>query len=270
MTPLTVDQILREPSTPAAFVERLQALAEASRAANHPLLRAIGEGDFDDLRFAIRQFVGEYYFYSRRFTQALGAVMSSLDAPEHRAWLTGNTAEEAGVLDEGHERELREAGIDPEFVKAPHPELFKRFLRAAGLSPDDLARAMPLVATASWVETFLAICRHGGQEQAVGALGMATEGIVGRMYRYVLAGIKRAWPDMPLKDRVFFDLHAMVDDDHADVLRRIAVALARTPEGRRQLALGTVKALHARATFFDEVLAHLRAGAFETYHERVA
>lgn len=265
-----VDEILHEASTPAAFVERLQALAAASRAANHPLLRAIAEGGFDDLRSAIRQFVGEYYYYSRRFTQALGAVMSALEAPEHRAWLTGNTAEEAGLLDAAHERELRAAGIDPELVKAPHPELFKRFLRAAGLSPDELARATPLVATCSWVETFLAVCRHGGQEQAVGALGMATEGIVGPMYRYVLGGIKRAWPEMPLRDRVFFDLHAMVDDDHADVLRRIAAALARTPEGRRQLAVGTVKALSARATFFDEMLAHLRAEALETYQERVA
>jgi pyrroloquinoline quinone (PQQ) biosynthesis protein C len=264
------DDLLHEPLTPSAFVDRLQAIAEASRAANHPLLLAIAEGEFDDPRYAIRRFVGEYYFYSRRFTQALGAVMSALDAPEHRAWLTGNTAEEAGVLDAGHERELRAAGIDPEFVKAPHPELFKRFLRAAGLPPDDLAGRTPLVATCSWVETFLAVCRHGGQEQAVGALGVATEGIVGHMYRYVLAGIKQAWPDMPLYDRVFFDLHAAVDDDHADVLRRIAVAFARTPEGRRQLAVGAVKALNARATFFDEMLAHVRAGAAETYHERVA
>lgn len=267
---LHVDHLLHENLTPTAFVERLQSFAEASRAANHPLLRAIAEGDFDDLRGAIREFVGEYYFYSRRFTQALGAVMSSLDEPEHRAWLTGNTAEEAGMLDAAHERELAEAGIDPDFVKAPHPELFRRFLRAAGLSPDDLARRTPLVSTSSWVETFLSICRHGGQEQAVGALGVATEGIVGHMYRYVLRGIKRAWPEMPLKDRVFFDLHAMVDDDHADVLRRIAVSLARTPEGRRQLAVGTAKALSARATFFDEVLAHLQAGALVTYHDRVA
>ncbi len=265
-----IDDLLREPSTPAAYVERLQALAGASRAANHPLLHAIAEGEFADPRAAIRQFVGEYYFYSRRFTQALGAVTSALDAPEHRARLAGNAAEEAGLLDAAHERELREAGIDPELVKAPHPELFKRFLRAAGLSPDELARRTPLVATCSWVETFLAICRHGGQEQAVGALGVATEGIVGHMYRYVLRGVKRAWPEMPLRDRVFFDLHAMVDDDHAEVLRGIAVALARAPEGRRQLAVGAAKALNARATFFDEVLVHVRAGGLEAYEERVA
>jgi hypothetical protein len=47
--------------------------------------------------------------------------VSALDAPEHRAWLTGNIAEDVGRLDAAHERELSEAGIDPEFVEAPHP-----------------------------------------------------------------------------------------------------------------------------------------------------
>jgi pyrroloquinoline-quinone synthase len=270
MTPLTIDKILETTTAPNAFVDELQAYAIASYAVRHPLLSEIAEGRFSDLAGAIRRFLSEYYFYSRRFTQALGATLAALDDPEHRAWLNGNMAEESGVLERDHEQPLRDHGIDPEWVKAPHPLLFRRSLQAMSLTTDEILSRVPLVCTSTWVESFLAICRHGGQAQAVGALGIGTEGVVAVMYSQLLRGIKRAWPSMTARERVFFDLHALVDDDHAGILRRIAVDLARTREGRRDLAVGTNKALAVRGVFFDELQVVLHADEPRTRDERVA
>lgn len=243
---------------PRAFVAGLHAYAAASYAADHPLPRALSQGAFHDLRGALRRFLIEYYVYSRGFSRYIGAVTSNLEDPEHRALLTSNAADEAGLLDVHRAAELRSLNIDPEAASAPHPELFRRFLRAIGVDPELCLRAPPDLATQVFCETFHDICRFGGQAQSVGALGIATEGIVRPMYGRLLRAILRAWPGLPARSRVFFDLHAAVDDDHARVLFSIAEHLAETPEGRRQLALGTLKALQARAAFFDQMLALLR------------
>jgi pyrroloquinoline quinone (PQQ) biosynthesis protein C/quercetin dioxygenase-like cupin family protein len=255
---------LTEPASAQAlsaeqFVDALQAQALTSRTVAHPLLDDIAEGRFVDLPSAIKRFLSEYYFYSYRFTRFLAATMASLYAPEHRAALVGNSAEESGHLDEAHRRELAAAGIEPDHVAAPHPELFRRFLGAIGLDRQAMLERMPHIATAAWVDTMEDLYRHGGQEQAVGALGIATEGIVRPMYQKLLDGIARAWPDLRPEDRAFFDLHAAVDDEHAEVLRGIAIALAKTPASRRALAIGVTRALNARGQFFDEMQHHLRS-----------
>jgi pyrroloquinoline-quinone synthase len=257
----TLTELVRAEIPAEEFVKRLQALAVSSSAANHPLLLAIEQGAFPDMREALKELLSQYYFYSYRFTQYLSAVASRLELPQHRAALMGNLAEEAGRLDPEHAEELRQAGIDPEDVKYPHPILFRRFLTAVGLDAERLLLGTPDVATVAWIETFHGVCSMGTQEQSVGALGVATEGIVRFMYGYLLKGIHRAWPEMALRDRVFFDLHAMVDDDHAEVLRNIAVDMAQSRQGRMGLAVGTLKALDARRNFFDHMYLRLRRQA---------
>lgn len=240
------------------FVAALQRYAHESRAARHPLLEAIAGGDFRDRRAALRRFFIEYYGYSRRFTRFLALVTASLDKPEHRAALVPNSAEEAGHIDEQHDRELRAAGLDPADMTGPHPQLFRRFLLAADLRPDELDHARPLVATDVWIHAFESLCRSD-EPVAVGALGIATEGIVRGMYHRLLAGIHLAWPEMSSHDRAFFELHALVDDDHADALRAIAIELAGSAGARQQLAVGVIGALEARTSFYDHMLAYLRA-----------
>jgi len=241
----------------AAFVDALQEHAQSSCAANHPLLITLAAGELADLRAAITLFLREYYAYSRSFTRHLSAVSASLEEPAHRAALVPNAAEESGAVDEDHLDVLAEAGLTVDDVNAPHPELFRRFLVAIGLDPRALAAHRPDVATSAWIETFHATCRED-QAQGIGALGIATEGIVRGMYARLMTAIALAWPSLTARETAFFRLHAAVDDDHAAVLRDIAIDLAGTVEGRRRMTIGVVKALSARASFFDEMLLLLR------------
>jgi pyrroloquinoline-quinone synthase len=251
--------IERDHLTPEDFVSSVKQYAERSPAIQHPLLQALSRGDFLDLKRTLTRFLQEYYFYSYRFTQYLTAVMSRLELPRHRALLMPNVMEEGGHVTAETEADLRRAGIDPATVAAPHPELLQRFLAAIGLSREEILQRPPHLATVAWVTTFDSICRHGSQEQACGALGLGTEGIVRHVYLQILQGIKRAWPDMSMENRAFFELHALVDDEHAHVMRLITIDLCSSREGRRAVALGVLQALNARNVFFDHMLVYLRA-----------
>lgn len=257
----TIERLLEVDSSPSAFVESLQEYALTSHAANHPLLERIAVGELPDIKANITFLLSEYYHYSHQFTRYLTAVMANLEAPKSRSALVQNAADESGYLQPSEAAELVKNGIDPEHARAPHPELFRRFLRAIGAKPEEILKSKPFVATFAWVDAFRGLCMHGGELQGVGALGIATEGIVAVMYRRILRGIAIAWPDMAPRDRVFFDLHAVVDDEHAHTLRDIAVSLADTPETRRELAVGVYRALVIRSAFFDEMMAEIDATA---------
>ena len=256
--PPMIHELVARDVPPRDYVGGLQRYAQMSRAARHPLLEMVAGGAFLRQRAALRRFFREYYHYSRRFTRFLASVMAALEEPEHRAALVPNSAEEAGHLDQQHIVELVSAGIDPADVAAPHPQLFRRFLLGVGLAPGELDGATPHVATASWIRSFEALCR-ADEASAVGALGLATEGIVRGMYQQLLAGIRGAWPELGARERAFFELHALVDDDHAETLRAIAVALSAEPDGRRGLAVGVLGALDARASFYDQMQLFLMA-----------
>lgn len=249
-----LERLLETDSTPTTFVASLQDYALASRAANHELLERIARGDLPNVANGIEFLMSEYYHYSHQFTRYLTATMASLSAPEHRAALVHNATDEVGLVTPEEAAELIKNGINPDHARAPHPELFRRFLRAIGAKPEEILRKRPRAATLAWIDAFRDLCLHGGEAQSVGALGVATEGIVAVMYRRILRGINLAWPELTAKDKIFFELHALLDDDHADTLRHIAEALATTPEGRRQLAVGVTRALVIRAAFFDEMM----------------
>ncbi len=264
-----IERLLEADSSPSAFVEALQEYALTSRAANHPLLERIAVGDLPDVKANITFLLSEYYHYSHQFTRYLTAVMANIEAPKSRSALVQNAADESGHIPPDEAAELLRNGIDPEHAKAPHPELFRRFLRSIGAKPEEILKRKPYVATLSWVDAFRGLCMHGGEIQGVGALGIGTEGIVAVMYRRILRGIAIAWPNMAPRDRVFFDLHAVVDDEHAHTLRDIAISLADTPETKRELAVGVYRALVIRSAFFDEMMSEIDATATTAHRPAV-
>ena len=78
------------------------------------------------------------------------------------------------------------------------------------------------------------------------------------MYQKILQGIRLSWPGLAIDDLAFFEVHARIDDDHAEALRGIATTLAETRAGRSSLAVGALQSLGARANFFEQMLTYLR------------
>lgn len=234
-----------------AFVAGLAAEAKRHRAVNHPYLRALAEDTLPDTRWAMTDFARQYIGYSKAFPRYLTSVISRLEEPAHRMALMDNLTEESGSYGEDELEELAEIGVEREWiVGVPHPELFRRYAHAMGVTGEDYESLQ----VQCWRDLFLATLTQGSPAEAVGALGLGTENVVSTMYVPFAQALARL-DELHPRDAVFFALHTAIDDDHQETLQRIAEAYATTPEGRLNLRRGMLKALCLRASFWDWMLA---------------
>jgi pyrroloquinoline quinone (PQQ) biosynthesis protein C len=243
----------------AHFVSELLRKAHQHSAVQHPYLLAMARGDLPNLRGALKDFACHYYGYSSHFPRYLTALISRLEGTEDRQVLLDNLSEESGCYS-SEDLELLEAyGIPAEWVaNVPHPELFRRFRRALGV-PDGSPATEPLEVVA-WRELLISVLSHGSAAEAVGALGLGTEGIVPALYPSFVQALQRLG-DVAPRDGVFFTLHTLVDDHHQATLQAQACKMATTAKGRHDLALGMTKALALRDAFWSWL--HQRALAME-------
>jgi pyrroloquinoline quinone (PQQ) biosynthesis protein C len=236
----------------AEVVDQLARQAVQHRAVQHPYLRALGDGTLPDLRWAVVDFADHYYGYSAHFPRYLTTVISRLEEPEHRAALLRNLTEESGSYEEHELRELATHGIEREWIEGvPHPALFHRFCQAVGARRSQSDGTADQVVV--WREMLLSVLGHGSPAEAVGALGLGTEGIVREIYAPITRAIQRL--ELAPRDTVFFPLHTVVDDEHRATLLSIATSYAR--RGHPDLRRGMLKALQLRSAFWDWL--HARA-----------
>ena len=227
----------------------LIAQSHQHRAVRHPYLRAMSRGDLPDPRGALRDFARHYHGYSSHFPRYLTALISRLEDDRDRCLLLDNVHEESGCYSQQELRTLEAAGIQAEWVRdVPHPELFRRFRRALGVADDEPEEEHPEVI--AWRELLLAVLSQGSAAEAVGALGLGTEGIVPVIYPAFVDALRRLG-DVAPRDGVFFPLHTLVDDHHQASLQAIARKLGTSPRGHRDLSLGMTKALALRDSFWS-------------------
>lgn len=226
------------------------------RAVNHPYLKALANGEFENMEAVLKDFASQYGFYSSWFPRYLTAVISKLENPEFRAHLLDNLSEESGHLHEEDMEAVRALGIKDEWVQGiPHPKLFKRFQVAIGVDTS----AQPDIEVDIWRDSFLALMQGGSAVSAVGAIGLGTESIVKYIYRDIIKAIEKH-TNLSLEDYVFFPLHTEVDDEHGLILLDIAEKMAsQSPEEERELRKGMLKALNLRAAYWDGM--YIRAKA---------
>lgn len=243
--------------TPAEQVAALAAEALQHRAVRHPYLRALEDGSFGDTRAALADFARHYHGYSVHFPRYLATVVGRLEDPLHRRALLENLAEESGQYPEADLAVLAGVGIERSWIEGvPHPKLFERFSRALGVehgaqgSQEVHAAQDEALEVVCWREMLMAVLQGGSPAEAVGAIGLGTEHIVRAIYEPICRAIRRV-PELSGEAAVFFPLHTAVDDHHQETLREIAVALAATPNGVRDLAKGMRKALALRSAFWD-------------------
>jgi pyrroloquinoline quinone (PQQ) biosynthesis protein C len=245
-----------EALAPAEFVAALAAEALRHRAVSHPYLADLGGHGLPNPRWAMADFARQYYGYSRHFPRYLATVIARLEDPRHRNGLLENLTEESGQYEAAELEELARHGVQPKWIVGlPHPVLFQRLAAALGVETATQTRETESDHVACWREMFLAVLAHGSAAEAVGALGLGTENIVSTIYRPFVRAV--AGLDLDPRDTVFFPLHCAVDDHHQATLQGIAADLAATPEGRRDLRRGMLKALGMRSVFWDWL--HARA-----------
>jgi len=248
--------------TAKAFVNSLQERADNHRAVKHPYLQRLAKGDVPNVLGAIQDLTFQYQAYSGDFIRYLTATIAHLTDRDHRKAVLQNLTEETGQVDEADAAELKKIGIELDWVNGiAHPRLYIRFLDAIGID-EEYRNSHPYADEAEiWRDMFLDLCLKGGAAQALGAIGLATENVVKYIYRPILDAIDQHLPNISRKDRVFFDLHAALDDEHGEVLTDIAIEYAMNEDSRRQLKEGMLMALSIRGSFFDAMEARADAMA---------
>jgi len=237
-----------------AFIHALTEEALAHRALNHPFLRSLSDGTFKNPSLVLKDFTYNYLAYSKDFMRFLTATIAQLEEREHRELLIANLMEEAGKVDADDEPALAEAGIKLDWIRGvPHPVLYHRFLKAVGMDENFRKKHEFCDESLTWSRTFLTVCTTGGAAQALGAMGLGTENIVKYIYRHITSAIDKHLP-VSKEERVFFDLHAAVDDEHGEVIDEIAAFHAQFRRNREPLRNGMLMALNARAAFFDGMM----------------
>ena len=86
-----------------------------------------------------------------------------------------------------------------------------------------------------------------------GAIGIGTELIVSRIYEQILVALK-THSTLTMSERVFFDLHTVCDEKHAEEMISIAEDLARDPASCEAIARGVEMAIAMRVEFWDRML----------------
>ena len=242
-------EAVKDKQTPIEYVEGLATQAIGHRAVRHPYLMALSSGELPDMHFALADFAQHYYGYSAHFPRYLTALISRLETPDHRNALLENLTEEAGEYGQEELDELRECGVQPEWIVGiPHPELFKRFRDAVDVT--NTAFADDHIEVVCWRELFITMLTSGSPAEAVGALGLGTETIVQSIYEPFVDAIDHI-ETLSARDSVFFPLHTAVDDHHQATLKAIAAAFADTPPGRADLEKGMHKALTLRDSVWN-------------------
>jgi len=238
-------------SRPEWHYRRLVEEAAVHSAVNHQWLNAVAEHQYPDMHKAIVDFALEYNGYSAAFPDYLSAVIKALDCREHQALLQHNLEEEKGHMDLDDQVALTAMGINPDtVVGVPHPQLFRRFCYAMGLSDDELKR--PTEAATKWRNQFRTFLTCASPAAAVGALGLGTENVVKPIYQKMLLGLG-SLKTIQREDYVFFELHCTVDDQHALDLKNIALSLLGTDQGYQEMRLGMNVALNLRNEFFNHL-----------------
>lgn len=249
LIPSAPKKILARDSREAHLAQLIRE-SHAHAALNHDWLRRVGACAFGDMRWVMQDYAREYFGYSAAFPQYLETVIGKLENPEHRALLSHNLEEEQGEMGADDREELAKIGIDPETVDGvPHPELFRRFCEAIGVSDAELR--VPSYAAMQWRRQFLNFLQNATPAAAVGALGLGTENVVKPIYRNILNGVRSL--GLRREDYVFFELHCTVDDQHALDLHNVALDLLQDQKARQEMRLGMREALDLRARFWNHL-----------------
>jgi pyrroloquinoline quinone (PQQ) biosynthesis protein C len=137
-----------------------------------------------------------------------------------------------------------------------HPALFRKFLRALGLTQEVLSSVTPLPETNAFNATYEVICRSGHWLEGMGAMGPGTECVVPAIYSQILAGLTRS-DQVSEADRVFWTIHVHCDDKHGRNIVEAVRPYMDDPSHRDLVRKGAMRALDARDHWLTGLYRHV-------------
>lgn len=145
---------------------------------------------------------------------------------------------------------MEEHGINREwFDKLPHKRLSERFLQSLEIDIKTVSSDSP---GGRFTTFMIESLQNATACEALAVLGFAIEETVSTLYMYIWNGLKKT--SLTTEQIVFFPLHILVDDGHADLLKqgfeKYLHAQPETCANAEAIVKGIMK---RRSQMFDEV-----------------
>lgn len=202
------------------LVEQLDRQVGRWHLLQHPFYQAWTAGTLE--RGALQLYAAQYYRHVQAFPEYLRALAARAD-DGLRPVVEENLAEE---LSPGH----------------THPELWRDFASAVGVSGVELNAATSLPATRALVETYRRLCREGSPVEAVAAL-YVYEAQVPEIAAKKITGLRSFYGVNEPKGLAYFAVHEEADVRHRAAWR--CWLAARTEAENRPALAAAERALRA-------------------------
>ncbi|NKC20446.1 MULTISPECIES: iron-containing redox enzyme family protein [Pseudoalteromonas] len=181
---------------------RFEDFVQQHRIWQNPLLKACENNQLTISEFGF--VIAQHFYYSRGFTRLLSALMMQCENDLHRVALSHNLWEEAG------EEEQQEC----------HSNLLRNMLgNVFGVTAPDETRFRDY--TVQYFNDCLNYLKHSDIVRAAAFLGWGTEGVVPKIYSYLFNGLVNQ--GVAESDLLYLSLHMECDDEHSEVIEKIAL-----------------------------------------------
>ena len=220
------------------FIKYLINEVNDHRALNHPYLLKLSKGLLPNIDEAIKDYANQYSYYSSWFVRYLKGVINSLPSDKLKSKFMENIIEEEG---NPHASELKDK---------PHVEIFNHFKNLIGVDEKYISNNPASTTSLIWRNLFLQKCDSEFLGIGLGAIGLATEYIVPKIYKYILEAIDNHSSFDP-GSSLFFRLHIDCDEGHAENLIAITKEIAEDIRTRESIRFGVLSALNLRNAFWD-------------------
>ncbi len=182
-----------------AYLDRLDAQIAARHLLTHPFYLAWTRGELS--RETLADYAGQYYQHVAAFPTYLSAVHANCDDQPTRRQILANL-------------------IDEEAGEPNHPQLWKTFAAALGVSPNDLDETKAWPETAQLIATFREVCRDGGIAEGLAAL-YAYESQIPAVSESKIDGLVKHYQFDDPESYRYFTVHIEADREHAAAERAL-------------------------------------------------
>jgi pyrroloquinoline-quinone synthase len=165
----------------------------------HPFYLAWTRGELS--KEALTDYAKQYYHHVAAFPTYLSAVHAKCDDQTTRRQILSNL-------------------IDEEAGSPNHPELWKQFANALGVSEGDLANTEKQAETEDLIGTFRSVCGNKSTAEGLAAL-YAYESQIPAICESKIDGLKKHYGFTDAKGYEYFSVHIEADKEHSATERRI-------------------------------------------------
>ena len=205
-----------------AYLDRLDEQIAARHLLTHPFYLAWTRGELRTETLA--DYAGQYYQHVAAFPTYLSALHARCDDQPTRRQILANL-------------------IDEEAGEPNHPQLWKNFATALGVSPDGLDKTETWPETKALIETFRAVCREGEIAEGLAAL-YAYESQIPAVSESKIDGLVRHYRFDDPESYRYFSVHIEADREHA-ATERALLARNITSENSGAVSAATDRVLKA-------------------------